>query len=140
MAENKNEDQVINDVWHVLFSFDDDERLKTWAMEKLQLNEDEATKFIKIKIPQGYSSLSLKAINNILPFLRAGYRYDSAVFAANLKAVLPQYIVADKKNLEYATEDIISIIEDYKKNPLNAGKSMKLYQRPEQAACTAHVH
>lgn len=123
LAENKNEDQVINDVWHVLFSFDDDERLKTWAMEKLQLNEDEATKFIKIKIPQGYSSLSLKAINNILPFLRAGYRYDSAVFAANLKAVLPQYIVADKKNLEYATEDIISIIEDYKKNPLNAGKS-----------------
>ena len=62
MAENKNEDQVINDVWHVLFSFDDDERLKTWAMEKLQLNEDEATKFIKIKIPQVSPILHLSAI------------------------------------------------------------------------------
>lgn len=70
LAERKSEEQILNDVWHALFSFDDEDKLAVWAKDKLQLPEEDAKKFSKIILPQGYASLSLNAINKILPYLR----------------------------------------------------------------------
>ena len=36
-GEGKTEEQILNDIWHVLFSFDDDEKLREWALLNLQL-------------------------------------------------------------------------------------------------------
>ena len=70
LGEGKTPDQILNDIWHVLFSFDDEEKLKEWAKVKLQMSSEEADAFEKISVPQGYASLSLNAINKILPYLR----------------------------------------------------------------------
>ena len=43
-GEGKTESKILNDVWHVLFSFDDDNRLANWAMLNLQLDNDQAEK------------------------------------------------------------------------------------------------
>ncbi|MBO7263604.1 MAG: CRISPR-associated protein Csn1 [Alistipes sp.] len=86
-GEGKTRQQIINDVWHSLFSFDDNNKLRDWAKLNLQINDKEAETFVKIPIKQGYAALSLNAIDKILPYLRAGYRYDSAVFIANLRKV-----------------------------------------------------
>ena len=40
LGEGKNEEQVLNDVWHALFFFKDEECLRTWALEKLQLTAE----------------------------------------------------------------------------------------------------
>jgi CRISPR-associated endonuclease Csn1 len=45
LGEGKTADQIINDIWHVLFSFDDEEKLKEWAKEKLQMSSEEADAF-----------------------------------------------------------------------------------------------
>lgn len=74
----------IFDIWHVLFDFDDDDKLCDFARTKLNLDEERANKFCKIHLPQGYGNLSLKAIRKILPFLRKGYLYSHAVFLANI--------------------------------------------------------
>ncbi len=74
----------IFDIWHVLFDFDDDDKLHEFARTKLNLDEEKADKFCKINFPQGYGNLSLKAIRKILPFLRKGYLYSHAVFLANI--------------------------------------------------------
>jgi len=64
----KSIEEIIDDVWHVLFRFDNEELLKQFAIENLKCDEKTATKFSKIKLKQDYGSLSLKAIRNILQF------------------------------------------------------------------------
>ncbi len=112
-AEGKNEEQILNDVWHALISFDDEEKLCEWARNNLQLNDEEAKKFINIKITQGYASLSLNAINKTLPYLRAGYRYDEAVFLGNLRSVVGKDLWNDEDMRGKIIKDICTAIEDY---------------------------
>lgn len=68
LAKGKTREQIVNDIWHVLYSFSDDEHLMAFAHEKLQLDEEQAKAFSKIKVSADYASLSLKAINKILPY------------------------------------------------------------------------
>lgn len=121
LGEGKSEDQILNDVWHVLFSFDDEDKLIEWAETKLQMSSESAEAFEKIPVPQGYASLSLNAINKILPYLRKGYRYDEAVILANLPTVvgcksecLPDDVV----------ENVVVAMEDCASNPLEKKKSI----------------
>lgn len=76
------------DIWHILFSFDSKEKLAEFARAKLMLDEENVEKFCKIKLQQGYASLSISAIKKILPYLRKGFIYSDAVYLANLKKVL----------------------------------------------------
>ena len=43
-----------------------------FAHHKLQLDEESAEKFAKIKLSHSFAALSLKAIRKFLPFLRKG--------------------------------------------------------------------
>lgn len=88
----------INDIWHVLYDFDDDDKLKEFAEEKLHLSEDDVKKFCKITLQQGYSNLSLKAIRQILPFLREGLLYSYAAFLANVPKMIGEEVYAENKN------------------------------------------
>lgn len=117
LGAGKNEEQILNDVWHALFSFDDEERLRTWAHEKLRLPEEDAATFAKIRMPQDYAALSLNAINKILPYLRVGYRYDEAVFLANLKAVLPPEFRTDAERRRKIEQEIAELLLGYTRNP-----------------------
>ena len=119
LGAGKNEDQMLNDVWHALFSFNDEGRLRSWACEKLQLTDEQAKAFAAIKLPQDYAALSLNAIGKILVYLRCGYRYDEAVFLANLRAALPKEVYADESRRHEIEQDIASLLLDYKRNPYN---------------------
>ncbi len=88
----------IFDIWHVLFDFDDGDKLKEFALLKLYLSEDDAKKFCEIKLEQGYSNLSLKAIRKILPFLREGLLYSYAAFLANVPKIIGKEIFAENKD------------------------------------------
>lgn len=117
LGEGKTEEQVLNDIWHALFSFNDEERLREWACKNLQLADEQAKAFAAIRLPQDYAALSLNAINKILPYLRCGYRYDEAVFLANLQAALPKEVYADETRRREIERDIASLLLDYKRNP-----------------------
>lgn len=86
------------DIWHALFTFDSKEKLETFAKEKLNLADEKAKAFSKIIIPQGYASLSLNAINKILPFLRKGFIYSEAVYLANLPKIFGRSLSDDEVN------------------------------------------
>ena len=103
----------INDIWHVLYNFDDDEKLHQFALNKLHFDSEKTEAFCNIHFQQGYANLSLKAIRKILPFLRKGYVYSHAVFLANI----PTMIGADtyKKHaeeIEKAVENITSTLKE----------------------------
>jgi CRISPR-associated endonuclease Csn1 len=87
----------IEDIWHVLFTFDDRVKLRSFAIEKLHLTEEVADKFAKLKLVQGYAPLSLSAIKKILPYLRKGFLYSHAVYLANLHKVLGEDQIGEDK-------------------------------------------
>lgn len=110
----KSIEDIIDDVWHVLFRFDNEELLKQFAIENLKCDEKTAIKFSKIKLKQDYGSLSLKAIRNILPYLRQNLIYSHAVFLANMATILPTEIWENEENRNVINNEIKLIIETYK--------------------------
>ncbi len=117
LAKDKTRGQILDDVWHALFFFDDEEKLKEFGMNRLQLDEEQAVKFSKISMPGDYAALSLKAIRKILPYMRDhGLIYSHAVFLGNLAEVLPQHVWGIRETREAAIEKVIGIMQSYNKN------------------------
>ncbi len=105
------------DIWHTLNTFDGQENLKSFAIEKLNLDEEKAERFSKIKLNNGYATLSLSAIKKILPFLRKGFLYSQAVYMANLYRVLGSENITDDL-IAYFSDEVEKIIESNKKDKL----------------------
>lgn len=121
-GEKKTREEIICDVWHSLFFFDDEQRLSEWLSINLQLQREAALKLAKCKMPQGYASLSLKAIRRILPYLREGYRYDEAVMLAGVRASLPLNIL---DNSEYVREIEENALIEMRNNSMDRLDGMK---------------
>ncbi len=73
------------DIWHVLYFFDSKSNLKDYAIKNWGFDEEQATAISKFNVKDGYSSLSRKAIGNILPFLQQDFHYDIAVALGGIK-------------------------------------------------------
>lgn len=84
----KSEEDMVNDVWNILYSFSSQDKLKEYAVNKLQLEADKADEFSKIKPVKGFANLSLCAIRKILPFLKSGIIYSHAVSLANIPTII----------------------------------------------------
>ena len=120
LADGKTRFQIMNDIWHALFFYDDEDKLKGFAMSRLQLDEELAGRFSKISMPNDYAALSLKAIRKILPYMRDyGLIYSEAVFLANLVEVLPSHIWGIKEMREAAIENVIGVMHSYDKNNID---------------------
>lgn len=120
LVKDKTRFQILNDIWHVLFFYDDDKKLKEFAKNRLQLDDEEAEKFSKISLPNDYTALSLKAIRKILPYMRDyDLIYSEAVFLANLVEVLPQHIWGIKEMREAVIENVIDVMHSYDKNNID---------------------
>ena len=75
------------DIWHVLYFFDSKSNLKEYAIKNWNFTEEQAESIAKFNLKDGYSSLSRKAISNILPFLKLGFTYDVAVVLGGITNV-----------------------------------------------------
>lgn len=75
------------DIWHVLYFFDSKSNLKEYAIRNWNFTEEQAIAISTFNVKDGYSSLSRKAISNILPFLKLGFTYDVAVVLGGIKNV-----------------------------------------------------
>ena len=94
----KSLDEMVNDIWNVLFFFDSKDKVKEFGIKHLQLDEEKAEKFSKIRLSRGYASLSLKAIRNILPFLEMGMIYTDAVFFAKVPAIVGKSLWQERQS------------------------------------------
>jgi CRISPR-associated endonuclease Csn1 len=99
-----------NDLWHICFSFDEAENIKEFTEKELQFNDNQTQQLIRIwgAIPQGYSTLSLKAIHNINRFLRKGLIYTNAVLLAKLPEILKEMWEKDKDEIVEKIHILIS--------------------------------
>lgn len=108
-----------HDLWHVLFTFDTFDHLYAFATEKLGLSEKKASAFARSRIKKDYAALSLKAIRNILPYLREGLIYSHAVFMANLHSIIdPDKWESDK---DFLRDSIKAVINNDREDNRRAG-------------------
>src|SRR5690606_8000775 len=111
-------DKEQEDIWHVLYFFDSKSNLKEYAIKNWGFDEDKASAIAKFNVKDGYSSLSRKAINNILPFLKQGFVYDVAVVLGGIKNVFGnnwELLSEEKRNL------IVDNVEDIVRSKIAGG-------------------
>ena len=113
----KSADEMVCDIWNVLYSFSSKEMLKQYAIEKLQLDEETAEKFSKIKLSKGFASLSLLAVRKILPFLRMGIIYPHAVMLANIPSIIGK--ATWERDKEWILGELIPLMSNF--NPKETG-------------------
>ena len=99
------------DIWHVLYFFDSKSNLKEYAVKNWNFTEEQATDISRFNVKEGYSSLSRKAISNILPFLKLGFTYDVAVVLGGIKNVFGAHWeeLADEKR-NYLIDNVEGIV------------------------------
>jgi CRISPR-associated endonuclease Csn1 len=120
-TNKKGEIEIINysieDIWHILFSFEDEEYFIEFLTNVLKLEEDQIKELTILfnAFPIGYANLSLKAINNILPFLREGIIYSESVILAKIPAIIGEKLFEDnKKDILQAIQDKVEEIRNQK--------------------------
>lgn len=111
LSAGKTPSQMVNDVWNVLYSFSDKENVKQWGKEKLQLDDEEAEMFSKIKLTHSFASLSLSAVNKILPWLEQGLIYSHAVLMAKVPDIVGEEVW--KNRGESIAKELLSLIANF---------------------------
>lgn len=109
-GESETKTYTIEDIWHILFSFEDEEYFEEFLIKTLELDDNQVKELKTLfnSFPVGYANLSLKAINNILPFLREGMIYSEAVILAKIPEILGKEVFeADKEIIFKAIKDEI---------------------------------
>ena len=103
----------IYDIWHICYSFDDEEFVYEFS-NRLDFTPEQEKCLLKIwaEIQQGYAMLSLKAIRNINRFLKDGHIYSESVLLAKIPDILGEEIWA--KNRESIIKNISDIFTKYK--------------------------
>ena len=117
-GESETKTYTIEDIWHILFSFEDEEYFEEYLANVLELDENQIKelKMLFNSFPVGYANLSLKAINNILPFLREGMIYSEAVILAKIPEILGKEVYEAEKDLIFqAIKDEIKANRHQKK-------------------------
>ena len=102
----------IEDIWHVLFSYEDQEFVAEFAEQKLKLNPKQVKDFVIAwnALPVGYGMLSLNAIKKINRFLSKGLIYTEAVLLANMPEVIGKDIW--ESNEQFFVDHIGDIITE----------------------------
>lgn len=101
------------DLWHLLSVATSDVYLYEYAKDKLVFDDKNAKAFSKIKLKKDFASLSLSAINKILPYIKEGLLYSHAVFMANIENIVDDGIWKDNFQRKYIQTQIAEIVENY---------------------------
>ncbi|MCZ2222285.1 MAG: hypothetical protein LC122_01450 [Chitinophagales bacterium] len=121
MGKEKQVSYNVEDLWHIHFNKKDNketgetafEFIKRFVKEKLQLEENKVEEFSKIRLQQGYATLSINAIKKILPYLQKGFIYNEAIYLANLPKVMGvKFKYEDVNNYAEIVKDVLKQDKD----------------------------
>jgi len=101
------------DLWHLLSVSTSDVYLYEYAKDKLGLSDKNAKAFSTIRLKKDFASLSLNAINKILPYVKEGLLYSHAVFMANVENIVDEEIWSDVVQRKFIQDKIALIIENH---------------------------
>ena len=114
------------DVWHLAYNSDDFEELSEFSKKAMHLDQKQAGELTRLwsVIQEGYTSLSLKAIRNILPFLREGMLFSEAVSYAKIPDIIGFNRWAECRSNIIAKLKILSEENDYTRRTYNIANTL----------------
>lgn len=119
-------------IWHAMIFFEDSELLSANLVTKFGLEKTKADKLSRTELDEGYSSISLKAIRNILPFLQKGYRYSTSVVLGGLKNAFGERWVRFDFAVDEIIKDVVHLVEDNKHKEYELINEVKKYLSDEK--------
>lgn len=130
------DDHPLVKLWHIFYSLESDAQVIKALEENFGI-ETEKGKILaqKIGFRPDYGSLSAKAIKKILPFLKDGIRYDSAVQKANYSHHSDIYKDGSKDKLELVPPNALRnpVVEQILNQVVNVVNSITLtYGKPDE--------
>ena len=120
--------EALDKIWNALDFYTDDVKLSEWGIKHYNLTDEQADKLAQMRLPEGYASLSLKAIENIMPLMRGhGLMYSSATLIAKLRDLLKDYDFDEEVDayLINDIEDYLTIPTDKNGKPLMSREERK---------------
>lgn len=103
------------DIWHNLFFFEDEDKLKLYFMQRWGFDDYQAKKIAAIQLDKNYAPLSKKAARNILYFLKRGVVYDLAVLMAGVKNSLGEkWDRIAENDINYIIRKVLLLYNEYK--------------------------
>jgi len=150
LSFNLTDTKVYNDLekgwfhqlWHILYSAEEDQFVKKWFQEKLSFSESWAKAFLATPLETDFASLSAKAIKKILPFMTDGTRYDEACVLGgynhskslskeeNANRILVDRLTEIKKNS--LRNPVVEKILNQMVNVVNAIADSEKYGKPDE--------
>jgi CRISPR-associated endonuclease Csn1 len=99
-------------LWHLLYSAEEDDFLKKSLISKFGFKENHIPFLLNVNLQVDYGSLSPRAIKKVLPHLMDGHRYDKACFMVGYNH---SSSLTTEQNNERVLKDTIALL---KKNSL----------------------
>ncbi|MDD2965351.1 MAG: type II CRISPR RNA-guided endonuclease Cas9 [Bacteroidales bacterium] len=117
------DEEVLERVWHLLFSVADQQARKKSLVKQFGFTEAEAAAISTVNFPKGYGNLSYKAVKKLLPLMRCGKYYVAQDVCAN---------AVEKINKMFF--DLPAIIEKMERGErLEKGKKGNYERNPEDS-------
>ncbi len=100
------------DIWHAFYFYTDNDLLFRKLKDDFGLLTDDPEKIAKIRLEEGYGSLSLKAIRNILPYLEKGHPYSHAVLLGGVRSAFGARWGYFRDHHEEIEQRVLSILRE----------------------------
>jgi CRISPR-associated endonuclease Csn1 len=114
-------------IWHLFHYCDDNDVLIEKLQKEYGLEEKNIEKVSKVNLKEGYSNVSLKAIKNILPYLKEGKRLSDAVILGGVRNAFGKKWELYKEDHEELEKDILKINQDKSNKEGEAIEKIKHY-------------
>lgn len=103
------------DIWHNLYFFNDESKLRTYFIHRWGFDEYQAKKIASLQLDKNYAPISKKAAKNILYFLKKGVVYDLAVILAGVKNCLgAKWKRIAESDIRYLINSVLSLYKENK--------------------------
>lgn len=108
------DEETKEEIWHTLYFFNNEEKLRIYAQERWNLTYENAKRLSSINLDKRYSPISKKAAKNILYFLKRGIGYEMAVVLGGVKNSLSSWETIAASDVNYIIKQVVSIYRDNK--------------------------
>lgn len=115
------------EIWHCFHFFEDSDNLIEKLKKDFGLAEKDVEKVDKINLKEGYSNVSLKAIKNILPYLKRGLQMSDATILGGLRNAFGNRWDYFKEAHEQLENDILKINHEKNNKEGEAIEKIKNY-------------
>ncbi|MGV9003821.1 type II CRISPR RNA-guided endonuclease Cas9 [Flavobacterium sp.] len=114
-------------IWHLFHFCDDNDVLIQKLQDNYGLEGKNNDKISKINLKEGYSNVSLKAIKNILPYLKQGKRLSDAVILGGIRNAFGKKWNLYKNDHQELEKDILKINQEKSNKEGQAIEKIKQY-------------